>query len=168
MRFSLVSHLPPILSLPSFISGRRGEEQGKGEDAIWGPTTGQACAGGSHMSEAVVGRASSAPGTVWHCASVGWANPRANPPRWVVLPSTAQTGNQRPAPRCSEMQRPSRIQATKPPPCTALTVLTRHTSRAQDVSLYTRETDLNVPEVRFKSRAVRFQMQGCGPICRGV
>ena len=37
-----------------------------------------------HTSEAVMGRAPSAPGTVWHCASVGWANPRASPPRWVV------------------------------------------------------------------------------------
>ena len=35
----------------------------------------------AHTPEAVAGKASSVPGTVWHCASVGWANPRANPLR---------------------------------------------------------------------------------------
>ena len=52
-----------------------------------------------------------------------------------------------------ERQWPGRIQATKPPPCTAHAVLTGHTSRAQDVSLYTQETDLNTPEVQGKMEA---------------
>lgn len=121
VRFSLVSHLPPILSLPSFVSGRGGEEWGGG--GLYGDPPHARRVQAVHTPEAVAGRASSVPGTVWHCASVGWANPRANPPRLVVLRSHCTDRELTPS---TERQRPGRIQATKPAPYTAHTVLTGH------------------------------------------
>ena len=68
--------------------------------------------------------------------------------------------DRKPAPHGEEEAEPDSGHAacTQAPPCTALTVLTGHPSRAQNVSLYTRETG-KVP--RSEATRGEIQIQGC-------
>lgn len=76
----------------------------------------------------------------------------------------------------TERKRQSRIQATQATLShrpASLSLSSQDTPHGHKMSHCTSEKqgkspDLKEPEVRFKSRAVRFQMQGCGPRRRGV